>query len=728
MAGQSYAVPVTLSGASRAGEVCGWIDFNRGTTDATRVFDNPSERACAPIAVGQTSAVLTWTLPVTLSTGPTYARFRTSYTLAAAETPVGPADSGEVEDYSVTIAPTNFTLAKASRGAVGTFNFTTTNTSLATAAITTTTAGTAFNSATGTVTATGAGITVTEAVPAGWVISSASCVDDNGVATGNGTGPFGSLVGGVLTVPAGNVLAGADITCTYTNDRIPTVTLAKVSNGGTGTFTIDETNTSVAIHSLTTVTDGVAVVGVTATVTNSAAAVTVSESAIPPPFVFASAQCTDANAAVSGNPTTPFAATTSNPLTIPTANLVPGADITCTFVNDVAAAASLSTTKSLASGSITSYSAVGQAIDYDISVTNTGNVPLTGVSVSDPVADTTPVCTQVVLAPGAIASCPARHTISQADIDRGSVDNVATGTGTPPSGPNAVGASNSITVQAVQSSGYSSVKSSTLVAYSTVGEVIPYVITITNTGNTTLTAVGASDPLADVTPGVVCSPTTIAPVAASTCTAQHTVTQADLDAGSVVNTAIASGTPPTGAAIATPTNSVTVPAVRRPLIRLTVSALLNDRDGNGTGSAGESIDYTVVATNVGNVTLTSVMISDPMLGSMTCTPAQPASLAPGAALTCTASHVITGAEVAAGPALVNNASAQSDETCPSTGPPACVSAQALAVVPLARALPVTGSDSPGLLGRAALLTASGIGLALLARRRRVVQVIRFRSR
>jgi hypothetical protein len=56
---------------------------------------------------------------------------------------------------------------------------------------------------------------------------------------------------------------------------------------------------------------------------------------------------------------------------------------------------------------------------------------------------------------------------------------------------------------------------------------------------------------------------------------------------------------------------------------------------------GQVIQYTLVATNVGGITLSAVSISDLGLPSLACTPAQPAVLAPGAALTCTGSHTIT---------------------------------------------------------------------------------------
>ena len=45
--------------------------------------------------------------------------------------------------------------------------------------------------------------------------------------------------------------------------------------------------------------------------------------------------------------------------------------------------------------------------------------------------------------------------------------------------------------------------------------------------------------------------------------------------------------------------------------------------------AGDTINYTLTADEPGNVTLTGVTIIDPKLGTLVCTPPQPATLAPG---------------------------------------------------------------------------------------------------
>ena len=66
----------------------------------------------------------------------------------------------------------------------------------------------------------------------------------------------------------------------------------------------------------------------------------------------------------------------------------------------------------------------------------------------------------------------------------------------------------------------------------------------------TLTGVTVSDDKADRRPAVGLPDHRWRPVSRITCTATYTVTQADLDAGSVDNTATATGTPADGTSTA----------------------------------------------------------------------------------------------------------------------------------------------------------------------------------
>ena len=60
---------------------------------------------------------------------------------------------------------------------------------------------------------------------------------------------------------------------------------------------------------------------------------------------------------------------------------------------------------------------------------------------------------------------------------------------------------------------------------------------------------------------VDCPVTTLAPTETTTCTATYTLTQADVDAGVVDNTATVTGTDPNGTEVdATDTDSVPIPA------------------------------------------------------------------------------------------------------------------------------------------------------------------------
>lgn len=103
---------------------------------------------------------------------------------------------------------------------------------------------------------------------------------------------------------------------------------------------------------------------------------------------------------------------------------------------------------------------VGQAIDYEIQVTNTGNAPLT-LSLDDPLCDAGTIqgpfvisgtLTGDVLSPGADAQYTCSHVLTSGDSSP--FTNTATVTGQPPSGP-AVSGTSSVTankqaLQAVQ--------------------------------------------------------------------------------------------------------------------------------------------------------------------------------------------------------------------------------------------------------------------------------------
>src|SRR5690606_27856057 len=74
-------------------------------------------------------------------------------------------------------------------------------------------------------------------------------------------------------------------------------------------------------------------------------------------------------------------------------------------------------------------------------------------------------------------------------------------------------------------------------------DVVEYEYVVTNAGNVTITNISVVD---NLIPNVICPMTELAPSQSVTCTGSYPVTQADVDAGEIVNIAVASGEDPNG--------------------------------------------------------------------------------------------------------------------------------------------------------------------------------------
>ena len=301
----------------------------------------------------------------------------------------------------------------------------------------------------------------------------------------------------------------------------------------------------------------------------------------------------------------------------------------------------------------TSYSQVGQVINYTLVATNDGNITLTGVAISDPKLGTLSCdkAAPVTLAPGAQLTCTGSHTITQADLDAGAFANTANAAGAGPLSQPVTAQPASATVTAAQTLHLALTKTAAPTSYSQVGQVINYTLVATNDGNITLTGVAISDAKLGTLSCDKAAPVTLAPSAKLTCTGSHTITQADLDAGAFANTANAAGAGPLSQPVTAQPASATVTAAQTLHLALTKTAA-----PTSYSQVGQVINYTLVATNDGNITLTGVGISDPKLGTLSCDKAAPVTLAPGAKLTCTGSHTITQADLDAG-AFANTANA-----------------------------------------------------------------------
>jgi uncharacterized repeat protein (TIGR01451 family) len=308
------------------------------------------------------------------------------------------------------------------------------------------------------------------------------------------------------------------------------------------------------------------------------------------------------------------------------------------------------------SASPTTYNAAGQTITYTIVATNDGNVTLSSVTVTDTPALDGFSCVPAngsSLAPGQSMTCTGTHTITQADVDLGHFDDTAC-----VAAPPAAQACAPNTVTGQQNPHLMITKSASPTTYNAAGQTITYTIVATNDGNVTLSNVTVTDtPALDgftrVPPN---GSNSLAPGQSMTCTGTHTITQADVDLGHFDDTACVTAPPATQACAPN-----TVTGNQNP-------ALTIDKTSTTTliTAANQVVPYSYVVTNVGNVTLTGVTLTDDKVATLVCNPAQPATLAPGAQMTCTGSHTVTQAEFDGGGNLVNIATADSDQTGPST--------------------------------------------------------------
>jgi len=342
----------------------------------------------------------------------------------------------------------------------------------------------------------------------------------------------------------------------------------------------------------------------------------------------------------------------------------------------------------------------GDSVAYAFAVMNTGNVDLTNVTISDPKLPSLTCIPVATLAVGATVSISCSsgnvYTLTAADVAAGSTTNVATGTGVAPPNtcaiaPCTVTGTGTATVPSTPNSGITVTKLANPGVLPAAGSVINYIILVENTGKTALTNVNVTDPVA----GAVTCPggnpiPTLAVNGSVTCTASYTVTAADVIAGSKTNVASATGTAPPNTCAAPPctvtgsgTITVSVPS-SAPEIKVVKKA-----SPTTAATIGQVIDYTIVGSNTGNVTLTNVSISDTKIPTLTCVPAAPATLTVGQTITCTGSYTLTAVDASSG-SVTNIATGTGT---PPNGPPVTGTGTATTpIVPIA----IDDSDSTSL--------------------------------
>ena len=288
---------------------------------------------------------------------------------------------------------------------------------------------------------------------------------------------------------------------------------------------------------------------------------------------------------------------------------------------------------------------VGETITYNFTLTNTGNTTITNVVLIDPMLGGT-----ISLASGdtdsdnrldvnEIWNYSANYTINQGNIDNGSVSNQATVTGTSISGNNVSDLSDDDSIleddqtqtNLCQSDGIALIKTATFNdedndGCSDSGETITYNFTLTNTGNTSITNVILIDPMLGGTitlaSGDTDSDNQLDVNEVWNYSANYTITQSNIDNGSVSNQATVTGTSISGNNVSDLSDDDSIleddqtqtNLCQSDGIALIKMATFNDEDNDGCSDAGETITYSFTLTNIGNTSITNVILTDPMLG------------------------------------------------------------------------------------------------------------------
>ena len=327
----------------------------------------------------------------------------------------------------------------------------------------------------------------------------------------------------------------------------------------------------------------------------------------------------------------------------------------------------------------------GDRVSYTFTIRNVGTTTLTQLAISDPRLGGALDCPNFAgtnLAPRDTVSCgPVSYTLTQQNVEAGHASNTATATAT---GSDQVTDTGSTDVLITGFAEILLTKTAGTPADANddgrigVGDTVDYTFTVKNTGTTTLTNAVITDPL--LGGAVTCAElvdTQLQPAQEVTCTpVAYTLTQADVDARTVHNTASVSAESARG--------SVTDTAVAEVAVTGTDAVELDkqageatDTTGDGRIGAGDRVNYTFTVRNTGTTTLTNAVITDPLLGGeVACAELVDIPLAPGEGVTCApVSYLLTQADIDAG-TVENRASVAAD------APNGSVSASAEAVVTL----------------------------------------------
>jgi len=292
---------------------------------------------------------------------------------------------------------------------------------------------------------------------------------------------------------------------------------------------------------------------------------------------------------------------------------------------------------------------------FQITVENTGNVTLTAPIIADTLSradgvEITPAPTAVfepggdtdgdsALDVGETWIYTVTHPLTQDDIDAGGLSNTATATANDPAGNtvedvsnNGAGGGDDPTTTPINANPSLEVLkpvTSTLPAVPKPNDIVTFEIEVENTGNVTLTAPVLTDTISPVG-GVAITPNPVPVLVPSSdtngdgdldvdetwiYTLDYPLTQADIDAGGVENSVVATADDPSGTEVEDTSNNTDTPG------DTPTTATLNQVPGletiksviNAPTVANDLVQFEITVLNTGNVTLSNVDIASDTL-------------------------------------------------------------------------------------------------------------------
>ncbi|MEL6523347.1 MAG: hypothetical protein AAFQ66_20405, partial [Pseudomonadota bacterium] len=403
-----------------------------------------------------------------------------------------------------------------------------------------------------------------------------------------------------------NELPDASSVVTTSINSDPSFTLAKTSSstpaaaGDTVDYTFTLVNTgNVAINNTaiadakcaaaptlineTATSDGVLDVGETQTFTCTSIPVTQAE---------VDAETVDNTATATGNPTSGILASVQDQLSIA-----------------VTPAPSISLNKSTSS----SPSQAGDVLTYTFLLENTGNITVSNPSIADakcaasPTLQSESVAANGVLDVGEVQSYSCVSIpVTQTEVDAGSVDNTATASGDPAAG-SLTPAVDTLSTPISPAPSFS-LEKSTSSTPTAANDTLIYSFSLENTGNVSILSPAIADPKCAAAPTLQSEDLTsdgvleVGETQIYTCTS-IAVTQDEVDAGMVDNTATASGAP-AGGSLAPVQDQLSTPIAAAPAINVVKSTT------SAPTQAGDTLVYTFTVTNPGNVSISNPTLTD----------------------------------------------------------------------------------------------------------------------